>query len=1266
MIRHWAIFGLFILISSSLFSQSDAIQRKVEWEEPRNFQAYKQNKLMSSGRYLFFKGAHYPDQKTVLPFFSELFSLQNGAEVEVTLEDLKFTPLNHSDVLTNEAKKYIEQEIRVSSDVYFSGRQPKLSVKFVPVRKNPNSGRFEKLEEFTIRYNTKTSKSHKAQSDKAIPEESVLGSGKWMKIRVKESGIYKLTYSQLEKMGFENLSNINIYGNSEGVLPINNKNFEDKDIEKNAIQYKLGDDNEFNKGDYILFYAKSPHQWSYDEKTDFFYRENHPYTDHNYFFITDSKGAPKIINKQTQPPGNADQVITDFVDFTHHEKNEKNLLTSGRLWVGERFDMQNQKSFSFDFPNMTASSTVKFRTEFIGRSPLVSNLLISNKDQLIEKKEISPVSFNFTGDYAKKVTVLDSFQSNNTPIDLTLEYNKSSSSSMGWLDYITVNAQRELKMEGKQMHFRIPKNENPEQVEVQLEGAENVQAVWEVTDPNNVKKIEYSLSNKNVIKFNAVKDTIWREFIAITEDGAYSPKEIGPVENQNLHGLTNADMVIVTKDKYLNHSREIAELHEKHDNMKIHVVTDRQIYNEFSSGCPDPSAIRNFVRMMYERSTENDSLQYLLLFGDGTYDNRECHTNDNLITYQSKVSLNYSNSFVSDDFFGLLDQQDNTDGRLDGLIDIGVGRIPVGDAQEAENAVRKIRYYMEFLDKGFWTNKLCFVADDEDNNLHMRDADKLTRFVDDNYPSFDISKIYLDNYPQETSSTGESYPEVNREIREKINNGLLLFNYTGHGGEHQLANEKIFTEEDINALVNFPKMPVFMTATCEFTRWDAANYTSAGEKVFLNSQGGAIALFSTTRLVYASLNYNLNKAFYDFVFEKNENGRPHKLGDIVRYTKNNAGEEDNKRNFSLIGDPALTLPLGEKKLITDSLLTNNSPGDTLQSLDKVSIKGHVENYSGTTEDNYSGKAFIRVKGKEQKITTKANDGGSPFQYKHHKSTLFKGAVTVKNGYFESNFVVPRDMISEYGTGKANYLASNDAVAQGADTSFTVGGTSDNVMDDEQGPEIDLYMNDKDFVSGGITNENPVLYAKLNDKSGINISGSGLGHDLTAIIDGDVSNKIILNDYYQAEEDSYKEGKVEYQLSSLEKGSHTLKLEAWDVNNNLSTSSIEFRVAGSDDLKLDHVLNYPNPFTESTQFYFEHNRPNEQLDILIQIFTVTGKLVKSIHEKVTPQGFRVGPIPWDGYDDFGDNIGKGVYIYRLKVRSEDGETAEKTEKLVILK
>lgn len=1265
MIRFCVILLSSLVLSSYSFSQSKTIKRALEWSENRNYKVYKEQKAVKSGEYISFKGAHYPDENTFLPFFSELIDLRTSGKAEVSLHDLSFSPLNQSEILTKEAKEYIDERIKVRSKVYLSGGQPKLDVKFVPVRKNPNTGGYEKLEEFSLKYKMLSDKKLKTKSGTVISDKSVLSGGKWKKVRIKKSGVYKLTYSQLKEMGFNNLSNINIYGNSDGVLPIDNQNYEDKALEKNSVKYRLGDDNTFDKGDYILFYGESPHKWQYDEKTNFFYRHNHPYTDYNYYFITDSKGLTKTVPQKNKPSGDAVESVTTFTDFRHHEKNDKNLLISGQLWVGELFDLQEERSFSFKFPNLISGSKIKFRTDFVGRSPIASNVSVSYKNQTIGNERIPPVNYNFTGDYAKKVTVLDSLTASSSPLDLTVKYNKSSASALGWLDFITVNARRKLSMEGEQLLFRIAKSQSPKLVEVKIENSENIQAIWEVTDPNNPQEIDYT-NVKGNIRFKLTTDTIWRNFIALKKDGAYKPENLGSVDNQNLHSYSAADMLIVTKERYMEQAREIAGLHKNHDNMQVHVVTDREIYNEFSSGCPDPAAIRNFVRMVYERSTKQDSLEYLLLFGDGSYDNWECQSNSNLITYQSKESLNYSNSFVSDDFFGLLDPLDNSGGRLDGLVDIGVGRLPISNVTQAQNVVDKIRYYMRSLDNGFWTNRLCFVADDEDKNLHMRDADKLARLVENSYPSFSIDKIYLDNYEQQSTATGTVYPEVNEEIRETINNGVLIFNYTGHGGEKQLAQEKIVTENDINSWVNFNRMPVFMTATCEFTRWDAENYTSAGEKVLLNPKGGAIALFSTTRLVYASLNYELNEAFYNQVFQKKSNGKPYKLGDVVRYTKNNAGDDENKRNFSLIGDPAITLPLGEKQIVTDSLQVNQNASDTLKALDKVSVSGHVEEYSGSVDQHYSGNAFIRVKGKKQQITTKANDGGTPFQYKDRKNILFKGTVTVKDGFFESNFVVPLDLATEYGTGKMNYFADNSPVAQGFDRSFIVGGTSDNVLEDDQGPEIDLFMNNKDFVSGGITNESPVLIAEMSDSSGINISGSGVGHNLTATIDGKASDKVVLNDYYQAEENTYQEGEVEYQFSDLDKGRHTLKLEAWDVNNNVSSSTIEFRVTESENFKLDHVLNYPNPFTQSTQFYFEHNRPNEQLDVMIQIFTVTGKLVKTIHRNILSSGFRVGPIPWDGKDDFGDKIGKGVYLYRLKVRSENGKTAEKIEKLVILK
>lgn len=1269
--RFYLLLSTFVLFYSSLFSQSSqqAFQRSIQWSSPRYYSIVKEQQEFKSGQYLTFKGAHYFDHNTLLPYYAELIPVRDHVNATVVLKELEFESLENPELLSDEARQKIAGEISAESHIYYSGHKPRLAIQFVPIRKNPETVEYERLVRFDLHLHFTRKKDQRIQ---ALPNlidnrQSVLSSGKWIKIRTEENGVYKLTYEHILDMGFENPADIKLFGRPDGVLPMHNLSFSDRDPIQNALLFVKGEDDIFNKGDYILFYGKSPDQWKYNSTRHLLEKTIHPYTQYNYYFLTDGDFSPEQMEEITPPQGVPQGVVTEFLDAVHYEKEKRNLIRSGRLWVDDPIDFQNQPPYSFLFPNLKTNKPVKFRVDFIGRSPVGSDFSVFNQDQLVKSVEIPSVDYDYTGAYARKVRISDSLQVDQDQLDLELRYEKMSASSRGWLDFITVNATRELKVESGPLHFRLQSPEGTRLQKVQLRNAGDIDYIWDVTDPSNAKLVEFTINQEDVLQFNVELDSLWREFIAFQSDGLFTPKVVGNVQNQNLHGLEAANMLIVTKNKYLASAQRLADLHRDEDDMKVHVVTDQQIYHEFSSGRPDPSAIRNFVRMIYERSTPQDSLKYLLLFGDGSYDNRESHTADFLMTYQSEKSLNYSESYVSDDFFGLLDSLDNKNGNLEGLVDIGIGRLTVQNTQQAREAVDKIEQYMKRLPVGYWLNQVCFVGDDEDNNLHMRDADRLAGFVDANYPVFDIRKIYLDNYTQEYTPTGALYPQVNEDIREAINNGLFLFNYTGHGGENHLAHEKVFTREDIDALINAPYFPVFLTATCEFTRYDDEHITSAGEEVFLNAEGGSIALFSTTRLVYAGLNYQLNRAFYDYVFRTDPDGKPYKMGDIVRFTKNNAGFDDNKRNFSLIGDPALTLPLGEQAVHADSVISQNQPVDTLKAMEQIRLYGQVQKKDGTLDQGYNGTVYIRVKGKAQNVSTRNNDGDSPFTYKVRSSNLFKGSATIENGTFKADFVIPKDLAPDYGSGKMNFIASDhQTLSQGAKTDFVVGGTSDHVLNDSQGPDMNLFLNDESFVSGGITDENPVLIGRLSDSSGVNISGTGIGHDLTATLDEDPSNKIVLNDFYQAGKDTYQKGKVEYQFTGLEKGLHTLELEAWDVNNNASTSTLEFRVSESAELQLDHVLNYPNPFTEQTHFYFEHNRPNESLDIFIQIFTVSGELVKSIHQESFSPGYRVGPIPWDGRDDFGDKIGKGVYLYRLKVRSEKGHSAEEIEKLVILK
>jgi hypothetical protein len=743
------------------------------------------------------------------------------------------------------------------------------------------------------------------------------------------------------------------------------------------------------------------------------------------------------------------------------------------------------------------------------------------------------------------------------------------------------------------------------------------------------------------------------------------------VQNQNLHSLSgNYEMIIVANPIFYNYAKELETLHKGKDNMKVITVTTEQVYNEFSSGARDISAIRNFAAMIYSRANSGDTLKYLMLFGDGSYDNKnDTLNNTNFIpTYQSYDSESQAYSFTTDDYFAMLDiDEGEINNSLVGLMDIGVGRIIADNVSDAQNVVNKIINYTKPETFGDWKNQLSFIADDENYMVHMYDADTLARYLEKKHPSFNIEKIYLDAFPQQTISGGERYPDVNAAFSYRVQKGALLINYTGHGGEYGLAHERILTNSEIDSWKNFDKLPVFVTATCEFTRFDDYKLLTSGEKVFLNPEGGGVAMFTTARLAWISSNAVLTKAFYSHAFEE-KNGKKLRLGDISRLTKNEL-TGINKMIFFLIGDPALEIGYpGNDRVITKTINSHDiSVIDTLKALSKVTFTGEIQDKNGNKLTNYNGFVFPSVYDKSREINTLNNDGEGVFKYNSLGSVIFRGKSTVTNGDFSFSFIVPKDIMLNVDTGKVSYYAQTalkDAAGYGFD--FLVGDISNSYPEDKTGPEIKLFMNDETFVSGGITDENPRIFALLTDENGINVSSGGIGHDITAVIDNNDKNVIVLNDDYRADADTYKSGSLEHFLFEIAPGQHNLKLKVWDVYNNSSEEIIDFVVAEADNLKIEHILNYPNPFTTHTDFYFEHNLPGTELEVIIQIFTVSGKLVKTIDETFYSDGFRAGPFSWNGTDDFGNNIGRGVYIYKLKVRTFTGEIVEKFEKLLILK
>ena len=707
------------------------------------------------------------------------------------------------------------------------------------------------------------------------------------------------------------------------------------------------------------------------------------------------------------------------------------------------------------------------------------------------------------------------------------------------------------------------------------------------------------------------------------------------------------------------------------------VVTPEQIYNEFSGGIPDICAIRNFMRMKYIRQKgTRHPLKYLLLFGDGSYENKtKPPGNPNYIpTYQSKNSNVVVSSFTSDDFFGLLD---DGEGESEGTEDIGIGRLPVSDTVQAGVMISKIRKYLDPLFMGDWKNIVCLTADDEDGNSHMQDSEGLAGILQDSVPFINTDKIYLDAFRQVTSANGQSYPDVNKAITSRINSGCLIFNYIGHGNENGLAHERVVKTEDISSWRNNGRLPLFITATCEFSRFDDMDInplsgmmtgrTSAGEMVLLNKDGGGIALMSTSRLVYSAPNYTLNRNIFACAFERDEAGNPLGLGDIIRIAKNRSGNGPNKRNFTLLGDPALKLAYAwHGNVITDSINSVPVSGntDTLKALSVITIAGHIEDQAGNLKNSFNGMVSPVVFDKASKIKTLGNDGGKFMEFDIRKNVLFSGKTSSKNGRFRFTFIVPRDIDYSFGKAKISYYASNDNIDMAGFTETIAGGFSDSEVTDNEGPEIRLFMNDTLFRSGGITGTNPRLLAIIEDKSGINSAGSAIGHDITGYLDQEHDGGFILNSYFENDFDSYTRGMVSYELAPVSKGSHTVMVRAWDNYNNSSEETLLFLVEQDGKFVLTKLINYPNPFLYETTIRAEHNRPDEEFEISINIFNFDGRLIRTIKTKASAQGFVLPVIIWDGTIEGGKRAGRGIYPYTVTVTTGSGEIARASGKMII--
>lgn len=1154
-----------------------------------------------------------------------------------------------------------------------------------PIIKEGNS--YKRIKSFSYSINNSTAKSNNSSSyqKSALVSNSVLASGEWYRFYVEKSGVYKISKSFLQSLGFDagkvDPRRIKIYGNGGKMLPLANNTYYPDDLMENSIQIIGENDGTFNNEDYILFYAEGVDNWDNESQTNI-----NLYDTKSYYYITATGSDGKRISTANQPTGSATLNLNTFDDYQFHEVDLTNVAHLGRQWLGEAFDINAEQEFEFNFPNLETTVPVKIEVNAASAAYTPTSFAVSANGQ-----NIGNISFNSlvaSSDvryYPVKLPSNSTFTgADNIKIKLTYN-NNGVPGSKGYLDYINLIAKRKLQGTGKQFKFQYDlAGSTSGIVNYTISNASGISQIWDVTDLYNVSKIENT--NLATFSFKASLGEI-RKYIAIDASDFYTPlKDSQPkIANQDLKGtlfrnnqnaFQDIDYVIITPKILISQAEKLASFHRTNSSLNVKVISLENIYQEFSSGKQDISAIRNCIRYIYQNASSTEKrIKYVNLFGDASFDYKNrISNNTNIVPIYHSLNSNTvgESSFASDDFYGLMDADEGNVISFFGGIDIAVGRMLISDNAQAEEMVNKVLEYHDTKSYGNWRNNFVLISDDADQSsdasLQSR-QNALADLISTEKPFFNIDKIILDSYTQEASAGGSRYPKARTDFFDAFEKGALVFNYLGHGGEDGLAAERIWEKSDGQNLNNQYKYPLFITITCEFSRFDDPTRPTAGEYTFWNPKGGAIAMLTTIRAIgqYNAENFNDNLTKNLLSYGANQYTA---ISEALRISKNENPSSSSNVIF-YIGDPALMLAIPKPRInltkVNDVVISQ--PIADFKSLAKIKITGEITDENNTVLSNYNGELATAVFDKLITTTTLNNDGYSPaMSFKTLGETIFRGNASVTNGQFEFSFVVPRDIRIPVDYGRISFYAKKTTILEnqsGYNTTIKIGGINENAPVDNINPKVKLYMNDETFVSGGITNSSPFLLAFLEDENGIN-TASGIGHDIVAILDGDVSNPYILNDYYQTKLDDYTNGNLRFPLRNLEAGLHTISFTAWDVYNNPVTSEIQFIVVGDESLTLTHVLNYPNPFSTYTQFWFSHNRPYEPLDVQVQVMTITGKVVWTKNQVITTEGFLSREITWDGKDDFGDRIGKGVYIYKLTVRSNlTNKRAEKYEKLVIL-
>ncbi len=1087
---------------------------------------------------------------------------------------------------------------------------------------------------------------------------SVLAEGAWYKIAVTQTGVYRVDAGFLRKMGIDpskiNPKNLQIFGNGGGILPQSNATPRPVDLVQNAIWIAGEEDGRFDEKDAIYFYAEGPRVVGYDSLQKSFVHQINYYSDSSYYYLNvGTLPGKRIASVGSQ--NTAGTVIDQFDDYWFHEEESVNLLQSGREWWGEYLGLSGQLSLKAELPGVLPGSAATLRGAGIATAQVTTRFRWQVNGQDVGEQSQGAVSTYRYDLKAQRSEKAYAFTVGNTPpptFNIALSFDKNGqNSAQAYLNYVALQTKRQLRAYPTQQTYRFLPSGSAS-VSYSLKNIPTDWQWWEVSDPQQPRRATLERAADGTAKFGANDGRNLRAYAGFSTDQALEPASWQKVANQNLHALPVPELLIVTPKAWQSEATRLARFREKHDGLSVAVVTIDQIFNEFASGKHDPTAIRDFVRHLYRQNPEK--IKYLLLFGDATYDYRNRSGTQSAAqqqrwvpVYESRESLHPVYTYSSDDYFGFLQENEGdwletTAG--DHPLDVGIGRLPVKTPEEARVVVDKLIHYASSPKAlGKWRNRISFVADDGDGNIHQRDADLLARQIGD---KFLTQRLFVDAFPQVSSPEGAKVPDLNAAIRQRIDDGTLILNYTGHGGTTGWAEEQILTLADMQNARGYDNMPLLLTATCEFGRYDDPALVSGAELMVLSPRGAAIGALTTTRPVFASTNFSLNQAFYEAL---NAADGATRVGDLMKTTKNNSLRGSLNRNFALLGDPSMQLARPAYEVAWAA------PPDTLSALRQVTLRGNILQ-NKKVADTFDGTATVTIYDKPSRFRTNGA-GGAATAYDELRNKLYEGQATVRRGQFTVSFVVPRNIDYRFGPGRASvYALRSDSLTDAAgQLALTVGGAVSEAAD-RTPPNLTAYLNDSTFRDGQTVSANSVLWIKTFDASGISVSSAGLGQNLTATLND--STVFVLNDYYRAQPDDFRRGTIRFPLNDLPPGHHSLRVKIWDSHTNSTEATLRFVVGEEASIALGSAEFFPNPFDDQLSFKINHDRPGEDVEITVRLMTLSGQVVYTSRKIYYNSEPNIAEMLYFGANSALAFPGRVLYLYELQIRSSKDQTTDR--------